>query len=49
MGTQRELIIFADTPWDEPTQGSQEFHDYVTGEAFNNVPWSRFSREVLCQ
>ena len=37
-----------DTPWDEPTRGSVEFMQYITGEAFNHRPWNRFSPDALC-
>ena len=41
-------LFLTDTPWDEPTRGSVEFNQYVTGEAFNHRPWNRFSPEALC-
>lgn len=37
-----------DTPWDEPTRGSTEYMQYITGEAFNHRPWKRFSADALC-
>lgn len=39
--------VFVDTPWDEPTQKSYEYSRYLTGECFNDEPWTRFSRDVL--
>ena len=45
----KKLICYLiDTPWDEPTRGSVEFMQYITGEAFNHQPWSRFSPDALC-
>ncbi|KAM5543983.1 hypothetical protein V8D89_002600 [Ganoderma adspersum] len=40
-------MLAGNTPWDEPTRGSVEFNQYVTGEAFNHPPWNRFSPEAL--
>ncbi|KAH9939294.1 CAMK/CAMKL/CHK1 protein kinase [Epithele typhae] len=40
-------MLAGNTPWDEPTRGSQEYSGYLTGEAFNFNPWARFSRPVL--
>ncbi|KAI0696596.1 kinase-like domain-containing protein [Cytidiella melzeri] len=40
-------LLAGSTPWDEPTQKSYEWSRYLTGECFNDDPWSRFSRDVL--
>ncbi|OJT03158.1 hypothetical protein TRAPUB_6265 [Trametes pubescens] len=41
-------LTLLDTPWDEPTKGSHEFKQYLTGECFNYEPWSCFSEDILC-
>ncbi|KAI0635345.1 CAMK/CAMKL/CHK1 protein kinase [Trametes polyzona] len=40
-------LLAGNTPWDEPTRGSHEFVQYLTGESFNYDPWNRFSDDVL--
>ncbi|RDX49474.1 CAMK/CAMKL/CHK1 protein kinase [Lentinus brumalis] len=40
-------MLAGNTPWDEPTRGSTEFRQYITGEAFNHRPWNRFSQDAL--
>ncbi|KAI1792338.1 CAMK/CAMKL/CHK1 protein kinase [Ganoderma leucocontextum] len=40
-------MLAGNTPWDEPTRGSVEFMQYITGEAFNHKPWNRFSPDAL--
>ncbi|TBU54282.1 CAMK/CAMKL/CHK1 protein kinase [Dichomitus squalens] len=40
-------MLAGNTPWDEPTRGSVEFMQYITGEAFNHRPWNRFSADAL--
>ncbi|KAI0354129.1 CAMK/CAMKL/CHK1 protein kinase [Trametes cingulata] len=40
-------MLAGNTPWDEPTRGSQEFVQYLTGECFNYEPWKRFDENVL--
>ncbi|KAI0710567.1 CAMK/CAMKL/CHK1 protein kinase [Earliella scabrosa] len=40
-------MLAGNTPWDEPTRGSKEYVDYITGEAFNHKPWNRFSTDAL--
>lgn len=41
-------LTLPDTPWDEPSRGSHEFVQYLTGECFNNEPWTSFSEDMLC-
>jgi serine/threonine-protein kinase Chk1 len=31
----------ADTPWDEPTENSPEYAEYLTGELLKYDPWTR--------
>ncbi|KAJ7493843.1 kinase-like domain-containing protein [Mycena latifolia] len=40
-------LLAGNTPWDEPTQHSPEFNRYLSGEIFQEQPWSRFSAEAL--
>ncbi|KAH9846911.1 CAMK/CAMKL/CHK1 protein kinase [Lenzites betulinus] len=40
-------LLVGNTPWDEPTRGSQEFVQYLTGESFNFEPWRRFHEDLL--
>ncbi|KAJ7651929.1 CAMK/CAMKL/CHK1 protein kinase [Mycena rosella] len=40
-------LLAGNTPWDEPTQHSPEFMRYLSGEIFQELPWSRFSGEAL--
>ncbi|KAL1939250.1 hypothetical protein VTO73DRAFT_10053 [Trametes versicolor] len=40
-------MISGNTPWDEPTRGSHEFVQYLTGECFNDEPWTSFSENLL--
>ena len=42
------LTPCSDTPWDEPTERSQEFCRYLSGEIFNEEPWTKFSTNALC-
>ncbi|OSC98895.1 CAMK/CAMKL/CHK1 protein kinase, partial [Trametes coccinea BRFM310] len=40
-------MLAGNTPWDEPTRGSHEFMQYLTGECFNHDPWNRFGEGAL--
>ncbi|KAJ7617302.1 CAMK/CAMKL/CHK1 protein kinase [Roridomyces roridus] len=40
-------LLAGNTPWDEASLNSPEFHRYLTGEIFEEQPWSRFSSEAL--
>ncbi|KAJ7127342.1 kinase-like domain-containing protein [Mycena filopes] len=40
-------LLAGNTPWDEPTQHSHEFIQYVSGEIFKEEPWNRFSDTAL--
>ncbi|KAI0746261.1 CAMK/CAMKL/CHK1 protein kinase [Daedaleopsis nitida] len=40
-------MLAGNTPWDEPTRGSNEYMQYINGEAFNHRPWNRFSTDAL--
>lgn len=42
------LTLCSDTPWDEPTERSPEFCRYLSGEIFNEEPWTNFSTNALC-
>lgn len=42
------LTLYSDTPWDEPTDCSPEFCRYLSGEIFNETPWTNFSTNALC-
>jgi hypothetical protein len=34
-------LIRVDTPWDEPSENSQEFMAYLSQEIFDFDPWTR--------
>ena len=38
---------FVDTPWDEPTERSEEFCVYCTTQDRNYSPWNRIPAETL--
>ncbi|KAI0367313.1 CAMK/CAMKL/CHK1 protein kinase [Pilatotrama ljubarskyi] len=40
-------MLAGNTPWDEPTRGSYEFVQYLTGECFDLQPWKRFDDNIL--
>ncbi|KAI0828490.1 CAMK/CAMKL/CHK1 protein kinase [Trametes gibbosa] len=40
-------MLAGNTPWDEPTRGSPEFVQYLTGESFNFEPWIHFHEDLL--
>ncbi|KAJ7089095.1 kinase-like domain-containing protein [Mycena epipterygia] len=40
-------LLAGNTPWDEPTLNSPEYSRYLTGEIFQEKPWTRFSSEAL--
>ncbi|KAI0643986.1 CAMK/CAMKL/CHK1 protein kinase [Trametes meyenii] len=40
-------MLAGNTPWDEPTKGSHEFVQYLTGECFDLDPWKRFGKDTL--
>ncbi|KAJ7620485.1 kinase-like domain-containing protein [Mycena polygramma] len=40
-------LLAGNTPWDEPTQHSPEFVRYVSGDIFQEDPWSRFNSDAL--
>ncbi|KAJ7189907.1 kinase-like domain-containing protein, partial [Mycena pura] len=40
-------LLAGNTPWDEPSSDSPEFVRYVSGEIYQDRPWSRFSAEAL--
>lgn len=42
------LTSCLDTPWDEPTDRSPEFCRYLSGEIFNEEPWTKFGTNALC-
>lgn len=50
---RRAPLIFSlnkalDTPWDEPSGASPEFRRYVRGQIFDDSPWDRLGKSVLC-
>ncbi|KAI5986366.1 kinase-like domain-containing protein [Pisolithus albus] len=42
-------LLAGNTPWDEPTERSPEFCDYLSGEIFNEDPWNRLGESALCR
>ncbi|KAF8439085.1 kinase-like domain-containing protein [Boletus edulis BED1] len=47
MGVILFALLGGNTPWDEPTDRSPEFHRYLSGEIFNEAPWTNFSTNAL--
>jgi hypothetical protein len=42
-------VTSTDTPWDEPTEHSPEFVEYVRGNLWAIEPWSRLHGDVQGQ
>ena len=40
-------LLVGNTPWDEPTQRSPEYHAYLSGELLRMDPWTRISMDAL--
>ncbi|KAJ7580991.1 kinase-like domain-containing protein [Mycena floridula] len=40
-------LLAGNTPWDEPTLHSPEYKRYLTGEIFEDAPWSSFGEDAL--
>ncbi|KAF8556043.1 CAMK CAMKL CHK1 protein kinase [Imleria badia] len=47
MGVILFALLGGNTPWDEPTDRSPEFCRYLSGEIFNEAPWTNFSTNAL--
>ncbi|KAG9313546.1 kinase-like domain-containing protein [Chiua virens] len=47
MGVILFALLAGNTPWDEPTDGSSEFCRYLSGEIFNEEPWTKFGTNAL--
>ncbi|KAH0835916.1 kinase-like domain-containing protein [Lanmaoa asiatica] len=47
MGVILFTLLAGNTPWDEPTERSPEFCRYLSGEIFNEAPWTNFSTNAL--
>ncbi|KAN0084367.1 Protein kinase-like domain containing protein [Tylopilus felleus] len=47
MGVILFALLAGNTPWDEPTDRSLEFCRYLSGEIFNEAPWTRFGTNAL--
>ena len=40
-------LLVGNTPWDEPTQRSPEYHAYLSGELLRMDPWTRISLSLI--
>ncbi|KAI9567517.1 kinase-like domain-containing protein [Boletus coccyginus] len=47
MGVILFALLGGNTPWDEPTDRSPEFCRYLSGEIFNEEPWTKFGTNAL--